>query len=346
MAFFSVIVPIYGVEKYIRPCLDSVLSQGYEDLELILVDDGSKDRCPQICDDYAAKDRRVVVVHKANDGLSNARNSGMARATGRYLIFLDGDDFLLDGVLGRLHKALTAMGERDMVFTKLHDYYEGRGLVRTTGHFNVTDREKKEGMAHFADFIKAGVEVWSASSVIYLRAFLEGHQLTFQKALIGAEDMDFYFEALIRAERFGAYEEGVVCYRRQREGSIITNPKAAIIAGQFHVREKWYRKVAQMALPTSVKNQVMDYLATDCLKKYHKLTPYKGAERQALAAAMAQCFYMVRAIRSLSPKHRLMRGIYRVLGVDKGVRAMGPYYGLKKVLNRRPLLKGTDVASE
>lgn len=92
----SVIVPIYNVEKYLARCVDSIVNQTYKNLEIILVDDGSPDRCPQMCDDYAKKDSRIKVVHKNNGGLSDARNAGMAVATGKYISFIDSDDYVSD----------------------------------------------------------------------------------------------------------------------------------------------------------------------------------------------------------------------------------------------------------
>ena len=90
----SVIVPIYKVEPYLRQCVDSIISQTYKNLEIILVDDGSPDACPQICDEYAQKDNRVRVIHKLNEGLSSARNAGLDIATGDYIAFVDSDDWL------------------------------------------------------------------------------------------------------------------------------------------------------------------------------------------------------------------------------------------------------------
>ena len=92
----SVIVPIYNVEKYLARCVDSIVNQTYKNLEIILVDDGSPDLCPQMCDDYAEKDSRIKVVHKKNGGLSDARNAGMAVATGEYISFIDSDDYVSD----------------------------------------------------------------------------------------------------------------------------------------------------------------------------------------------------------------------------------------------------------
>lgn len=92
----SVIVPVYNVEKYLARCVDSIVNQTYKNLEIILVDDGSPDLCPQMCDDYAEKDSRIKVVHKKNGGLSDARNAGMAVATGKYISFIDSDDYVSD----------------------------------------------------------------------------------------------------------------------------------------------------------------------------------------------------------------------------------------------------------
>ena len=92
----SVIVPIYNVEKYLARCVDSIVNQTYKNLEIILVDDGSPDLCPQMCDDYAEKESRIKVVHKKNGGLSDARNAGIAVATGEYISFIDSDDYVSD----------------------------------------------------------------------------------------------------------------------------------------------------------------------------------------------------------------------------------------------------------
>lgn len=98
----SVIVPIYKVEDYLERCVDSIINQSYSNLEIILVDDGSPDNCPQICDNYAKQDSRVKVVHKVNGGLSDARNAGMEIATGDYISFIDSDDYVHTDMLNIL----------------------------------------------------------------------------------------------------------------------------------------------------------------------------------------------------------------------------------------------------
>lgn len=95
MGTVSVIIPIYNVEKYLKACVDSVIGQTYQDLQIILVDDGATDSSGGICDEYAAKDKRITVVHKLNGGLSDARNAGLTVAAGAFVLYLDSDDYLV-----------------------------------------------------------------------------------------------------------------------------------------------------------------------------------------------------------------------------------------------------------
>ena len=111
MARISVVIPVYKVEAYLKRCVDSVLAQTLQDLQIILVDDGSPDNCPRMCDDYARQDSRIRVIHKENGGLASARNAGMKIATGKWLFFLDSDDWLEpDGL-----ESLCNVGEQHQV---------------------------------------------------------------------------------------------------------------------------------------------------------------------------------------------------------------------------------------
>ncbi len=110
MAKISVIVPIYKVEAYLDKCIQSLVDQTYSDLEIILVDDGSPDRCGEICEEWAKKDTRIRVVHKANGGLSDARNAGLAVATGEYIGFVDSDDWIEPRMYELLYAAMQETG--------------------------------------------------------------------------------------------------------------------------------------------------------------------------------------------------------------------------------------------
>ena len=102
----SVIVPVYDVERYLARCIDSILAQTYQNLEIFLVDDGSPDRCGEICDAYAEKDNRIQVIHKKNGGLSDARNAALDICTGEYISFVDSDDYVSDDFIETMHHAI------------------------------------------------------------------------------------------------------------------------------------------------------------------------------------------------------------------------------------------------
>ena len=111
----SILVPVYNVEQYLPRCIESVLTQDFQDWEMILVDDGSPDKCPQICDEYAEKDNRIKVIHKSNGGANSARFAGYKKSQGEFLVFMDADDWLLEGALNILVSAIESDGGYDIV---------------------------------------------------------------------------------------------------------------------------------------------------------------------------------------------------------------------------------------
>lgn len=119
----SVIVPIYNVEKYIKKCVESIINQTYKNLEIILVDDGSPDNCPQICDEFALKDSRIKVIHKKNGGLSDARNTGLDIMSGEWVVFVDSDDFVSKYYVENLY-FLTQKYNADIAITSYKSFFD------------------------------------------------------------------------------------------------------------------------------------------------------------------------------------------------------------------------------
>lgn len=137
----SIIVPIYNVEQFLRRCVQSLLNQTLKDIEIILVDDESPDNCPQICDQYASADTRIKVIHKKNEGLGYARNSGMRIATGRFIAFVDGDDFVENTMFEELYN--TAINTNaDTVFCGFNFY---KNEANKTPHSEVKSMTVFEG---------------------------------------------------------------------------------------------------------------------------------------------------------------------------------------------------------
>ena len=143
--FFSVIVPIYNIEKYIRRCIDSVLSQTFADFELILVDDGSPDKCPKICDEYAEKDSRIKVIHKENGGLVSARQAGISKARGNYIFNLDGDDAITPDALMSAYQIILET-KADLVSFSYRIYTDGKlgKVVHDLAEEGIYDKKRLE----------------------------------------------------------------------------------------------------------------------------------------------------------------------------------------------------------
>ena len=117
----SIIIPVYNVEKYLAECIESVLKQTYQNIEILLIDDGSPDNSGKICDEYEEKDSRVRVIHKENGGVSSARNVGLEQANGEYITFIDSDDFVSESYIEELYIALEN-GNSDLAFCKYNHY--------------------------------------------------------------------------------------------------------------------------------------------------------------------------------------------------------------------------------
>ena len=127
----SVIVPIYGIERYVGHCIESLMRQTYQNLEIILVDDGSPDRCPQICDLYASKDKRIKVIHKENGGIVTARKAGVKIAQGEYIGFVDGDDWVGEGYFQSMLNSIynrSIEGKKVVITNADYDYVLMAGL--------------------------------------------------------------------------------------------------------------------------------------------------------------------------------------------------------------------------
>ena len=188
----SVIIPIYNVEKYLCQCLDSIIDQSYKNLEIILVDDGSPDNCGVICDEYAAKDSRIVVIHKANGGLSAARNDGIARATGDWVAFVDSDDWCEPDYYEQL-LASDEEDDVDVIFAGGHILEadsNGRKVVRFASPSLYSGKDEIETLVIKSITAPYGYP-WDK---LYRTEFLKGNDLIFDVDCRAAEDAWFNFQ--------------------------------------------------------------------------------------------------------------------------------------------------------
>ena len=224
MKMFSVIVPIYGIEPYLCQCVDSLLMQSYENFELILVDDGSPDRCPEICDSYVQKDRRVRVIHKPNGGLVSARQAGIQAAMGEYVDNVDGDDWVSPQMLERMQLRIMESGA-DIVMMSHYLAYEDRtvAVAQTfpNGFYDKAAMEREiypnmllnEEMQHIDYFLCAKA---------FRRSLITPYQLAVDRRISFGEDAACLMPALFAAQSIYISDEPLY-YCRNRLTSISRN---------------------------------------------------------------------------------------------------------------------------
>ena len=216
MKLVSVIIPVYNVEKHLKRCLRSVLNQTYQNLEIILVDDGSTDTCPRLLDTYAKKDGRIKVLHKTNEGVSVARNVGLEMATGDYVCFVDSDDFLPKRSIEVLYEGLT-QNDADLSIgcwariTPKSTYYNRRkaGLI------------PKMDKHAFMEIMNAP-EMKGPVAKLFKKSLLQEKKLRFPKGVVISEDTLFVYEYLKACNTVYAVDENVYYYNKLSIGSATT----------------------------------------------------------------------------------------------------------------------------
>lgn len=214
LPLISVIVPVYKVERYLDRCIQSIVDQAYRNLEIILVDDGSPDRCPQICDSFAQKDDRVFVIHKHNGGLSSARNAGLEKARGDFIGFVDSDDYIAsdmyESMLTNLQKE-----DADIAFTSSAHVYED-GSISTKhlvqGQYLVLNTEEAFRYINLPGYF--GIAAWDK----LLKREIIG-DLRFPEDTKRDEDYGFAYATLDRAHTV-VYDSSPKYFYRQTQGTL------------------------------------------------------------------------------------------------------------------------------
>lgn len=246
---FSIILPIYNVEKYIDRCMNTILNEEFNDYEIILVDDGSTDSCPKLCDGYGAFSEKIKVLHKKNGGLSSARNAGLSIATGKYIFWLDSDDYLPMGALNRLGEILY---KNDVDILKFNYMRQPNNItiksILKPGNYNRTQIEEVViplALKNTSEFIM------SAWSHIYKREFIKRNNLSFvSERQIGSEDYLFSLHAFLTANSLLAIEHVLYNYD-YREGSLSQK-----------YRENLIEKYRQLYI--SMQKLLLRYQVPDC----------------------------------------------------------------------------------
>lgn len=216
----SVIVPVYNVGEYLQPCVDSLLSQTLRDIEIILIDDGSKDESPEICDAYKEKDPRIVVIHQKNQGVSVARNTGIMAAKGKWITFVDGDDWA-DSHLCEKTVTYAEETESDVVIFSYYTSYsnkEVRSKLIDLENGDVSDQKdliikKTISQYYGGNVANNGVSTGTTWGKLIRKSEIDENALSFKPGLTRAQDTVFWLRGFECARKISLLDEPLYHYR-------------------------------------------------------------------------------------------------------------------------------------
>lgn len=328
--FLSVIIPVYKVENYLKKCIESIIVQELSSFEIILVDDGSPDSCPEICDVYSENYPFIKVIHKKNGGLSSARNAGLKIATGKYVMFLDSDDWWSPAVnMQSILKKVEKYPDVEMFLLASVDYVEGDGYYKRKEHENFKKINTNSIETYYHDLLVNGnLEVHAATKILK-REFLYKNNLFFKEGII-SEDNEWMLRLLRFLKRVVIIDEPLYVYRAGRLGSITNTIELKNVSDVLDI----------------VKMSILFY----CLHSEHALKKYElcycaylwfsalglsdqlsKQEREGLKEKFKKtscvCSY------SNSPKTKLAYIVFRVCGLDITTKILGKYIELKSAKN-------------
>ena len=344
----SIIIPVYNVKPYLRQCVDSVLAQTYQDLEIILVDDGSTDGSGQLADELcstpnsliacgvpeksgdfwgALSPHRLKCVHKPNGGLSDARNAGLKVATGDYVAFLDSDDvYLLSDGLAQL-MALAQAEQPDVLLFQAVDVYPNHQSVRKA--YDEDYMATHTGTEVFAQLVRTQSFNMSACFQLIRRELLEQNQLYFEEGLL-SEDVDWSLRLWRHVSKVRAINLPLYGYQH-REGSISTTYTIRNLRSYEHIFAKFVQLYKERVVEAAAElywQMVMGYLAqmyTSCIYAYGQISSANRNEAKNILTKYVQLLDY-----SVSIKSDRVVLVERLIGMQSTILFFALYGWLKR----------------
>ena len=307
----SFIIPIYKVELYLEQCVDSVLNQTYRDIEVILVDDGSPDGCPAMCDAYTLKDSRVKVLHKPNGGLSDARNAGLNEATGDYVIFMDSDDFWVNNdALKKLVDLVCQHQNCDFIGFNCMYYYPDSQTYKKWVAYNEELAIPSDKDSAMCSLVASGTMPMSACLKMISRKTLSEIGLTFKKGIV-AEDIPWFIDLLEGSKKCMFVNHYIYAYRQNVSGSITRSGGERSFNCLFDILESELDKIETRSFNESAKQSLYSFLAYEycILLSMLSYMPQAKDKRKKLYTYKWLLNY------TANPKVKMTSTIYRIFGI-------------------------------
>lgn len=313
----SIIIPVFKVEDYLEKCIDSILNQMIDQYEVILVDDGSPDLCPQICDKYCEQYSQISVIHQKNQGLSGARNAGIKKAKGEYLLFLDSDDILLPGVLQNVEMIISSNLSTDAFFFSYKEMNEdglvdgAKGIVHgvQNGSYSITSDAAKR-------LVSECLELWPAWRVVVKHSFIEKSKLEFAVGLIH-EDVDWTARILLSANVIGVFDTPIIGYRVKRAGAITETIKYKSFDHTYTIVNDLLENMDK-SKNDDIKNYLRERLSQACFSMLRAWNNCNSQEKEWFCIRLKECYKLLSYSKAL--QHRLFYTMLRLFGAKFAIK--------------------------
>ncbi|WP_347548512.1 glycosyltransferase [Pseudalkalibacillus hwajinpoensis] len=315
--FFSIIVPVYNVETYLRECVDSILSQNFSGYELILVNDGSTDSSGSICEEYASSySNKVNVVHKENGGLSDARNFGIDRASGEYIIFVDSDDYITENSLNIIHEKLSETNNTDILITRLMQIYPdgSEKYMDKDMPTSILNNSSKDAIIEWN--YNSSQTIWPATRYIIKKSVIEKNNLAFKKGYLH-EDVDWTMKLFLYAEKFQCLKHYWYVHRMERVGSITTKPNVKRVLDVIELVSLNINNPSYNLLNNSSQKVMNSRLVTSLYSSISKYNVFNKEDKQKIEDALKKNSNILKY--ASKPKHKLLFMVTRVIGIKFGL---------------------------
>lgn len=319
----SFILPIYKVEKYLPQCVDSILAQATPECEIILVDDGSPDGCGAICDRYAEQHENIKVIHKPNGGLSSARNAGFDQATGKYVLFVDSDDYIEEDSVAKLLRWIDTT-DADVAFLLSRKVYPdgtsepmGEELVRE----EILGKSREEVIRFLVTRPKFPASAWGK---IYRRAFLEENGFHYPHDRRLSEDLMYSLDLFLKAEKFDYLAFPYYCYRQNRAGSICNTVNARYYFDTFLFVTESAQRFAENGKAVSETGALaLSFAAYEYAILVWQMLDLSGEDRKKARSMLKEYRWIL--VYGQSAKTKLVKAAVGILGLDGAAKLLDWY---------------------
>lgn len=322
MKKISIVVPIYNVEKYLEECVNSILKQDYKDYEIILVDDGSTDLSGKIADKYQENNANVRAFHKKNGGLSDARNYGIMKSEGEYILFVDGDDFIKENSLINIVTCIEHNDNPDVVFLSIYKWINGNIIPMNEGISNELI-DKKEKIVLLNNIARLNKFPGSACSKAIKRQVIIDNEIFFEKGLL-SEDIDWVTRVLQVATSFSFCNEEYYYYRQKRQGSI-TNQNTSKNVNDLM---KTIIKLSDKEPKSEEQIAINGYMAYEYCINIANYMLLKKSEREKVKYRMFEYFWIMQY--GKSKKLKFVYKLSKIFGEKNTAKLMACYLKYRK----------------